>query len=363
MRSQVLESLSLIDRAIEDFTVVANELKTAVAVACEEQLSQLLEARGLLNRELPLALAEVEATLEEDQPQLTTLYAPLIRDLIEQPRDFYLFTHKKEASAVTVPFDFYFPQPDQLIPPEHFPAVFGKTIKRYNAKTLKYTKHTLAVDFGKGGSFLLLNRDSLLCLGGPQPTREAYILDLPTCQLRTIQALFEARAACGIGKTEKSVYVFGGIDATTSYMKSSETWSPQANQWRRLPKMCCSHAYFTPTLFRFKFYLVSAGNLLDDCPVETFNTSTEKYTSLRVLLPSKFDSAEVVSFVNRGEICVLSNKEVMARWEVETEQQMRLYELSLWCSSTQQPLIVGKVVLIACKEQILSFSLDSYSFL
>ena len=196
-----------------------------------------------------------------------------------------------------------------------------------------------------------------------QATTVAYILTLPSCQLRTIQPLFYARMCCGAGKTKQSVYVFGGMDVHSSFMTSSKTWSPQVNQWRRLVNTRYAHAYFTPTLYRSNFYLISSGNLASDALVVCFNTVTEVFMELEVLLPIEFQETDFISFVNEGKICVLNNQGVMARWQVETEQKMRTSDTNRLCVSMQQPLVVDKMVFIASRGEILHFSFDSYSFL
>ena len=157
-----MESLALTEQAIQEFTTVTEALKSAVAAACQEKLAELMEAKEQLNKELPLSLAEVEGTLEESQPRVTIPYATLLRDLVECPS---LFTYRKiPASEVNVPFESSFPQPDQLLLPVYFPSIFENTVRLYNAKTRKYTKKTLSVNFGKDCHFLLLNRNKLMCL-------------------------------------------------------------------------------------------------------------------------------------------------------------------------------------------------------
>jgi len=48
---------------------------------------------------------------------------------------------------------------------------------------------------------------------------------------------------------------------------------------------------------------------------------------------------------------------------IETECKFHLSTTSKVSGSTQQPLIVGSLVLIACKGEVQKFSLKTYSFL
>lgn len=70
-----------------------------------------------------------------------------------------------------------------------------------------------------------------------------------------------------------------------------------------------------------------------------------------------------MAFVAFGELCILTNKQEMARWKVDSESEFRLSATNRTFFTSRQPLIVWKEVLIADFARVMKFSLETYSFL
>jgi len=96
--------------------------------------------------------------------------------------------------------------------------------------------------------------------------------------------------------------------------------------------------------------------------MESFDPQTEIYQALPVCLPSKLEGASA-SFVVNGELFVLTDNKQLARWRIESEAEVRLFVLNKGCCSTQPPLVLDSLVIIAnaCHESVEKFSLEDYS--
>ena len=75
-----------------------------------------------------------------------------------------------------------------------------------------------------------------------------------------------------------------------------------------------------------------------------------------------------VSFVANGELCVLTRRKQLGRWRIESEGEFRLFQTERECWSSQPPLIVNSLVLIANNSLgrpgvVEKFSLESYAFI
>ena len=73
-----------------------------------------------------------------------------------------------------------------------------------------------------------------------------------------------------------------------------------------------------------------------------------------------------VSFVANGELCVLTRGKQIAAWRIESEREFRLLDTDRECGSTQQPLVMGSMALIAnnysSSNAVETFSLEFYAF-
>jgi hypothetical protein len=242
------------------------------------------------------------------------------------------------------------------LPRDVFAAFYCDAVELYDISSHQSVRHALSVDFGMGGSFISLDRDTWLCLGARPPTTSVYALDLLSLQFTSLPPLHTPRAAAGLSMSADFVYVFGGWSGSTRLI-SCEKYNLRSRQWFPLGNMRYSRGYFTPCTFGGLVYLVCPYR-----PVESFNPKTEVFVELSVSMPSQALRHGSVAYVTNGELCLLTENKELARWKIDSESEFRISSIDRECWSTQAPLIVNSQVLIACKGQVEKFSLETYSF-
>jgi len=364
VRSQALLTTDHIEKAVVSLTTQAESLKAAITAICEDKVTQLRQLGEQLAREIPAALAEVEASLHESLPKFTTLYGPALRELVVNPRPFQLFAYTLQADSAPALLDFHYlvPRPQDFLPAGTFPTVWNDALWLYDIETHQTIRRPISVNFGEGGSFIELNPTTLLCIGSYPPTTIVYALDLATFQLSNLKALNTALSAPGLAKTSECVYVFGGWSGFSN-LRGCEKYCLVDSRWKALGAMAYPRAYFTPCYYGFLIYLV-ANCSEDHRVIESFDSQTEEFTVLALALPQQLKlGLGSVAFVARGELCLVTYRKQLAQWNVEKETEFRLLEAERWCCSTQCPRVMESEVLIACCGQVLRFSLQFYTFL
>jgi len=232
----------------------------------------------------------------------------------------------------------------------------------YNIQSQQITISTLSFGFGSGGSYIEADRgNALLCVGAFPASSAVHLLDLSSFQLSPLHCLCTPRAWAGLVKVNVHFYVFGGCDGD-DMLKSCEKMQFSDKHWTNTNSMQYPRAAFTPCPYRSLIYLVSADTDTHK-KVETFHIETEIFTLLSISLPSKLKDSASVAFIANGELCLLTLEKQMLHWKIETECNFcfACIDRSSW--STQQPLLMGPIVLIANLRTVQRFSLETYSFL
>ena len=245
------------------------------------------------------------------------------------------------------------------IPQDFFAVIFGNSLHLHDINTQKSTRYPIPESFGNGTNYVVLCRNSVLCLGNSTASTSVYELNLSSLQLTPLPSLHTPRSSSGVVRTSHFVYVFGGY----CDLKSCEKYALQAKQWQLIGDMEHPRHAFTPCTFQALIYLL--------CPctipaIETFSPGTETFAILPVTLPAKMKGWESVSFVVNGELCILTNNRQMGRWKIESERKFRLSRSNKESWSCQQPLIVDSLVYIAdnsCCVKLEKFSLKTYTFI
>lgn len=236
-----------------------------------------------------------------------------------------------------------------------FAAVYFNKVELYDFATQQSTRHSLSVDFGDGGSYIELDANTMLCVGGFPPSARVYSLNLSSLQLTPLAGLHVPRCGAGVAKVTAWIYVFGGQGQI-----SCEKYRSGDKQWQALANMHYPRSHFTPCSFNALIYLVSSS---EDRVVESFNPSTEVFTVLAVSLPQQLRlNSHSVAFVSNGELFLLTNDMQKARWKIESEREFRVSTTGRNCSSTQPPRVFGQLVFIASSGRMEKFSLQSFSF-
>lgn len=253
-------------------------------------------------------------------------------------------------------------RPQKKLNPTHlFASVYRNTLRLYDLQSQLSSQHSLSEDFGDGGSYIQMDRQSLLCLGAYPSSRKVYRLDLSSFQLTPLPPLLTPRGFAGVAKLASIVYIFGGLNGS-EYLRVCEKYGLQDRQWQSLRDMRKEKGYFTPCTYRTLIYL--------PCPnitrnIETFDSETETFSYLSVHLPRGMRVSESAAFVANGELCILTLNKQMGRWKIESEGEFRLTATEMSCWSSQPPLVVGSLVLISIgySGEVQQFSLDTYTFI
>lgn len=361
VREGAINCIEQVDRAIEELTERVKELQAGLSVLCTEKVKELLEIKDCLTRDISIALEEVEKTLAEEEPLLLSQYGPLFRECTEKSAPLQLFTYSIETypPQTLLCVNSRLPTAQELSFVPRLAGVFKNEAFIYEVKSQIITRHALTVNFGSGGSFVELDRNRLLCVGASPASSAVYTLDLTTFELSRVSSLSIPRCAAGVAKLNSQIHVFGGVDGTETGLRACAKLDLTDKRWTGIGNMAHPRAYFTPCHFRSLFYLITSWK----CPpIETFCIETETFTVLSVSLPPQLAGASV-AFIANEELCVLTEKKLMARWKVNTGGKFRVSYTDTVLWSNQQPLLVGSLALIVYCGCVWQFSLESYSFI
>lgn len=360
VRENAQRSILEVDRAISELSTKVQEIIDSLVALRDTEVEQLQELKATLEREVPLGLEEVERSLSEERPLLTTQFGPLFRECTQRTTPLRLFTYRLEVCS-SLPLHFHFNLESQQLLPGSFAGVHQDHAFLYDIESQKITRRFLGENFGVAGSYVSLDQDRLLCVGAQPASSSVKLLDLRSYKLTSLPSLSISRYAAGVGKLNSRIYVFGGANASNQGLRSCEAMRLSDKCWTSAGSMTHPRGAFTPCLFRSLLYLVSCWTC-SNRSVETFNGDTEVYTVLPITLPPLTLDAGSVAFLHSEELCVLTDRKQMLRWKIGTEQEFRLSCTGEALRLSQQPLVVGSQVLIACSGGVSQFSLDSNSY-
>ena len=357
VRMQALQQVTCVDKAIQEFTSEIEKAICELEMYRNATLDELNKVKTELGKEIEAALEEVEGTLVQDQPRLTTRYAPLFWAQAEQLQSFELFSYSLKAfpPQTMVALDFQL-HSSLFFQTNLFAAVLGEKLEIYDLNTQQTSRHTLTQ--AVFGGCIPLDRETLLFVG-----EEVMTLDLLTFQTTTQAPLLSPRIWPGIAKVGNDVFAFGGQNSDLKILTVCEKWNLQDKRWTRLRNMHHARNCFTPCHFNSLIYLVSTI-VKDHRAVEVFNPGTETFKVLLIPLPAQLVlGCCSVAFVANGELCLLTNNKQKACWKIESECDFRLSYTSRKYWSNQQPRIVGTQVLIACNGRVVKLNLELYNFI
>ena len=319
VKTEAQQSLGEVDRAIAEITVKVQEVIDCLQAMCREKVEQLQDMKATLAREIPLGLEEVESTLTQESPILNTQFGPLFRELTERTAPLQLFSYTIELCSPLALIRFH-PHlaNDQKRFPTSLAGVYEDKAFLYDIGTQQITRRTLAHNFGTSGSYAVLDKDTLLCVGANPASSDVYLLDLLSFLLSPLPSLSTPRRAAGVAKVNTHIYVFGG--ANSQILSSCEKMNLSVKCWTGVRSMNYARGGFTPCQFRALLYLFSCWTH-SNRSIETFDPDTEMFTVLPVLLPAEALPGGSVSFVANAELCVLTGEKQLLRWKILTEKQ------------------------------------------
>lgn len=274
VRAQMLEQVSTVDRVIQEFGELMDRSIGELTNNRNKTVEKLQKMNVKLSRKVDIALAEVERTIVEDNPLLTSKYASMVRALTEKMYPFELFSYSLTPLPHIKPLRYQVHSPQ--IPNDIFTALFRDQLAIYDLKTQETTQRTLAVNLDSPG-YIALDRETLMLVGFTVMT-----LDLHSFQLTSLPNLHTLRNRPGLAKVESAVYAFGGWNS--SELIVCEKWSMQ--QWSKLGSMHYARSAFTPCFFQSLIYLAGT-RATNHRAVESFSPYTEMFTVLPISLPSQ----------------------------------------------------------------------------
>ena len=352
VRMQTLQQVALVDNAIGEFTKAIEKAIEELEQYRNKTLEELHALRTELSKETEAALEEVERTLVEDQPQLTSRLGSALRVLTEHLEPLQLFSYSLNTSSslatVTLSSQLYL---SQQFHTGLFASIWENSMDLYNFNTHQTTFHTLATKVRSG--YIQADRNTVLIVG-----KEVRTLDLLTLQTTPRASLLTPRNKVGVAQVGNTVFAFGGWD--DGPMKVCEKSSFPPTSWTPLPPMHYARAGFTPCAFKDLLYLASTNNRR---AVESFSPDTETFTVLSVSLPKRLQlNCDSVAFVLNEELILLTTNEQVARWQIEGEVNFRVSNTDRPCCSYHPPLIVGTEVYIANAGTVEKWSLEADRF-
>lgn len=359
VKDQALASVDQVDKAIEEFTDQTEEVMKALRRYWTHALSWMDKYKRELLSDVQVGLEELERTLADDHPVLTSKLGPTLRAYAEMGcTQFELFSYKLTSKSLE-------PQdlitlccfPGQMPASEKFASVNGRNLKVYDVFSKETTECVMPVDVGFGGSYCLLNKNTILCFCRAQNALCLY--DINTNSYTTVAAMHTPRYCPGLHATAESVYVFGGKSA--SALASCEKLSIAQKAWTSLQDMSKPRYGFTPCAHHQLVYLVDA-NSQSQGGIDTFNLASEEMKALAVVLPQTLvTNCFSTAIVADGVLMVLTNK-LMGKWRLGSEEAVGVVAINRQCYSNCPPLVVGREVLFSYQGSVLQFDLNSYQF-
>lgn len=290
----LLKNLETLDYCVEELTDTVEAAITDLREYLAQETHRLKQLRRQLQKDLDEARAEVERTMCDESPQLKAKYAPLLRYCTSESDQLRLFRYclrpwKPEVRLIDVS--------DSLM--QDFcglmlPRIGTESIQLHDIQTGQET--SVSVKLPEGVMIVLMDSQTILCLGGKPELANVHLLNLITGISTDLPAMTTPRFSAGTLKWLKNLYVFGGNDPP---IIQCERLCLQTKVWTPLPPMIQAKSSFCPCRHEDLVYLPSAGTTL-----EVFSLITETYSLLTCKIPLK--SGPSVSFLVEGELYVLA---------------------------------------------------------
>jgi len=244
----------------------------------------------------------------------------------------------------------------------YFSVAACEHLMQYDMFSGSLIERKLSLDFSDGGRFIELDRNILICIGNNPATSAVYALSLVALDFWPLSPLLIERNAPGVAKAGRFVYVFGGRDRENEVFRSCEKFDIENSTWSDLGQMSHPRASFIPCYYRSLIYLVSTYSH-SHRTIESFSPDTEVFTVLPITLPEELHYGQYsMAFVVGEELFLMNGWYQMAHWKMDSEREFRVSRTEVECWSTQPPLVLGKIVLIGHKRDILAFDPRTHDF-
>ena len=369
VRTQALQQVALVDKAIEEFTQAIEKAIWDITQYAKKTKRELQEMRTELSREIETALEEVERTLVEDKPRLTSRLGSVFRALAENLQPFQLFSFSlNTSSALTVvtltsklqlsqaAVQTQASQPVQQPPKVDLILQVRKSVLQSLQVTAQIQLVVVTASFyrfydfqrmdwkpqiplnphieaDEYSSWVILEGGRVFICGG-EGLSTAYIVgDGWEKQGR----MHEARKWHGVlAYSNHTVYVFGGGRKYTLF-NSCEKYQLQQHTWTLLQPMKAPRYKFNPCLFNGNIYLCGYGSEV----LEAFSPQNDQMLSFQLTMPAGTSSSccmyvEDTMLVVHLKYNILRFRTAKAEQLIETSRQSTVTDAE-WQNS--QPVV------------------------
>jgi len=331
VRELTQRSLGEVDKCIGELSAQVEELT--------KYLRETVEMLQKDKREIEASLQEVEATITEEQPELRLVYGKAMRAYLDRKSTFLeLFEYRVNAFDPKGLLDIR-NQRYSCYQSQHFPCIFGNTLRLYDFVRKESRFFTLSTTFTNGTVFCLLDASNVLCTGGHPASTSVSSLNLTDQKLTAFPNLTTARSFPGVVKVGVYAYVFGCYQPQ---LASCEKLAVNRKVWEGFGNMSAARWVFSPAVHIDDIYLARVSGHRS---IEVFNTGRETFRTLPFLIPASI-SDNRACFVVAGEFYILGTGQV-ATWKINSTEEMQTFGVTGDVSWSNGPAFVaGSEVLL-----------------
>lgn len=303
------ENVYAIYQCIED----VNNSFYSIVSRLEQHKSGLVEKltklKDRLSTEIAEAIEEASQSLYKDRPQLSTLLAKELRELI--PNVFGLFTYTVSQPDMThfldnwVKLEFHANERLNKHIPKQLSMAFDDCVASFDCRQERWTKdktfpQTLSID-AESAQVVLPGKTLFVC-GGVSQGNSAYLISGGSPQLQ--DNMLNSRSLPGLifAPALRDVLIFGGKNET-GVLACCERFDMKTRSFVQIADMHFPRWRFNPCWGRGLVYLCGGG-----CnSVEVYSLIVEAFTVLSLALPEGFGIDGGLSLSYGDQILLLSS--------------------------------------------------------
>lgn len=307
-KNALLSNLVYIDNCIEQVEIEVEKVKAAAQSYKEKTIADLLALRTTLEKDINIAVEEVERTLQDDIPLLETDLSVRLRECRQDIGLLKLLTWEASSAQVLTALQqlcHYQLQP--VLSAVRLPGLQGKSLRVYNLDKKTTQTFTLNRTFKIGVRMCISGADTALILGGNPRSAEVSIIKLTTGETREMDSMHLPRTGPGVVKGHAFLYVFGGEG-----LQACEKFGLKTKKWTLLPDMETVKWAFCPCLYLEEVYLADSN-----VPIEVFSIATDTFKTLPLVLSELTGCLTTV--LHSDQLLLLSTHNQVAHWQVSSD--------------------------------------------
>lgn len=323
---ELKKNLVEIDKCVEELASRAAAIITAIQEYVRTETEKLQRFRAQLQRDIESSVSEVERTLYDDSPALSSKYSPMLRCCGSDLTQLSLFNYHisdcgEDLKAVIELTD----TSGSTSRASSLPLIHGNVLQCLDLATDEISTATLSVSFSNSTVFCQLDSDVVLAIGGKPATTSVYQVALATATVTAEAQTLVPRRLPGVLKHGGFVYLFGGSDGAKQ-LTACEKFAVKEKAWTALPDMTYARGGFSPCVFGSDIYLPDVKR--DHRTLEVFNIPREDFRTVNVTIPASL-SSNSVSFVLEGELILITVDKQLGRWRIGSEDSFRVSKLPM----------------------------------